>query len=81
MASSRSLYTFILPQFITSPWERALLAEQLPPCRSCHPVALGIPIRRNHRKCDAIPARNDLCSAYLIPKSRHVSSTSLEIAG
>ena len=60
---------------------RGLCWRQLPPCRSCHPVALGIPIRRNHRKCDTIPARNDLCSAYLIPKSRHVSSTSLESAG
>ncbi len=49
--------------------------------RSRYRVALGIPIRRNHRKCDAIAARNDLCSAYLTPKSRHVSSTSLESAG
>jgi Transposase len=50
-----------------------------------HPVSLevvfGIPIRRSHRKCDARPARNDLCCAYLIPKSRQVSSTSLETAG
>lgn len=46
-----------------------------------HPVALGIPIRRNHRKCDAIAVQNDACSAYLIPNSRQVSSTSLEIAG
>jgi hypothetical protein len=42
---------------------------------------VGIPIRRNHRKCDARPARNDLCSVYLIPNSRQVSSTTFEIAG
>lgn len=49
--------------------------------RANHPPAFGRPIRRSHRKWDAIPARNDLCSAYLMPKSRQVSSTSLEIAG
>src|SRR5262249_16437306 len=41
----------------------------------------GDPIRRNQRKCAATPARKDLYSMYLTPKSRHVSSTSLEIAG
>ena len=40
-----------------------------------------LPIRRSHRKCDAMPARNDGCSAYGTPKSRHVASTTVEIAG
>ncbi len=61
--------------------QRVLLGAQLLQCRACHPVAFGLPIRRNHRKCDAIPARNDLNSVYLIPKSRQVCSTSFEIAG
>ena len=61
--------------------QQVLLREQLPMCRSCHPVASGLPIRRSHRKCDAIPARNDMNSVYRIPKSRQVCSTSLEIAG
>jgi hypothetical protein len=60
---------------------RIPLGEQLPLCKSCHPVAFGLPIRRNHRKCDAIPARKDLNSVYLTPKSRQVCSTSFEIAG
>ena len=46
-----------------------------------HRLVLWLPIRRSHRKCDAIPARNDRCSAYGLPKSRHVVSTKLEIAG
>ena len=45
------------------------------------PAGRGRPIRRSQRKCEASPAQNDLCSAYLIPKSRQVSSTSFEIAG
>ena len=61
--------------------QQVLLGEQLPPCRACQPLAFGLPIRRNHRKCDAIPARKDLNSVYLIPKSRQVCSTSFEIAG
>ena len=45
------------------------------------PVASSRPIRRSQRKCDAIPAQNDRCTVYRTPNSRHVSSTSLEIAG
>ena len=61
--------------------QQILLGGQLPPCRACHPLAFGLPIRRNHRKCDAIPARKDVNSVYLTPKSRQICSTSFEIAG
>lgn len=52
-------------------------------CGTCHgwPVVLGMPIRRNQRKCEPIPAQNELCTVYLIPNSWHVCSTSLDIAG
>jgi hypothetical protein len=49
-------------------------------CRG-QPAVFGMPIRRNQRKCEPIPARNELCSVYLIPNSRQVCSTSLDIAG
>src|SRR5437867_569261 len=65
---------------------RILYTKSAPPAghsRRTTPAwsASYLPIRRNHRKCEAIPARNDVYSVYLTPKSRQVSSTTLEIAG
>ena len=46
-----------------------------------HHFASGNPMRRNQRKWAITPSRNDLCSVYVTPKSRHVCSTTFEIAG
>ena len=44
-------------------------------------AASGVPIRRSRRKCEATAAENVSFTRYLIPNSRHVSSTIRDSAG